>query len=195
MAAPRTRLVLGLGNPGPEYDGTRHNVGWAALDRLADGLGWSFGSRGRALVARGEVPGADAERVVALLAKPTTYMNRSGRAARDLLAELDGPVDLLVVCDDFHLPLGRLRARAKGSAGGQNGLASVIEAMGERDVPRLRLGIGDPGRAPAEEYVLRRFKRAEESEVELMLDRAAECLRGWLAHGDVNRLQQAANPA
>jgi len=194
VPSPRTRLVLGLGNPGSEYDGTRHNVGWAVLDRLADGLGAAFAQRGRAQVARAQLPGPREQPVTVLLAKPTTFMNRSGRAARDLLADLDGPVDLLVICDDFHLPLGRLRARSKGSAGGQNGLADVI-AMTDRDVPRLRVGIGDPGRVPAEEYVLRPFKRGEQKQVEELLVQAAEALSEWLVHGDMARLQQAVNPS
>lgn len=191
--APRTRLVLGLGNPGDEYDSTRHNVGWAVLDRLADGLSLSFSARARALVARGSVSAADGQAVHVLLAKPTTFMNRSGRAAKDLLAEIPGPVDLLVVCDDFHLPLGRMRARARGSAGGQNGLASVIEALLGQDVPRLRLGIGDPGRMPAEEFVLKPFKRAELPEVDELLSQASAHLRAWLGHGDLGRLQRDAN--
>lgn len=185
-------MVLGLGNPGPEYEGTRHNVGFEVVDRLVHGLGLRPVATPRALVARGELPGSGQ---AVLLAKPTTYMNRSGRAARELLDGLDGPVELLVVCDDFHLDLGRLRARPGGSSGGQNGLASVIEALAPREVPRLRLGIGDPGSAPAEEYVLRPFKRAEAEAVEAMLDRAAACVLGWLRDGNVTALQQAANPA
>lgn len=188
-------MVLGLGNPGPEYEDTRHNVGWAVLDRLAGALGCSFASRGRALVARSEVRAPDDEPVAVMLAKPITYMNRSGRAARDLLTDLDGRVDLLVVCDDFHLPLGRLRARSKGSSGGQNGLADVIAMVPDRDIARFRIGIGEPGRAPAEEFVLRPFKRGEAKEVEDMLERSADCVRGWLEHGDMQRLQRDANPA
>lgn len=202
---------MGLGNPGAEYDGTRHNVGFEVLDRVAERLGRPFLTRGRALVARAVLPrpgasgaaaspacsesGDDGEQgeVAVLLAKPTTYMNRSGRAARDLLSELDGPVELLVICDDFHLPLGKLRCRRKGSAGGQNGLSSIIELTGGGDVPRLRVGIGDPGRAPAEEFVLRPFKRGEREAVADMLDRAAMAVDDWLRHGDFDRLMREAN--
>ena len=130
-----------------------------------------------------------------LLAKPTTYMNRSGRAARDLLSEVEGPADLLVLCDDFHLPLGKLRCRRKGSAGGQKGLSSIIELTGGGDVPRLRIGIGDPGRAPAEEFVLRPFKRGEQAAVTEMLDRTAQVVSEWLSHGDYDRLMREANAA
>lgn len=198
-------MVLGLGNPGPEYDGTRHNVGFDVLDRIAARLGRPFLARGRALVARhsvsvpalsstgGEGAAAPDDEIDVLLAKPTTFMNRSGRAARDLLSELTGRVDLLVVCDDFHLPLGKLRCRAKGSAGGQKGLESVIELTGGGDVPRLRVGIGDPGRAPAEDFVLRPFKRGEQDEAAQMLDRAAVAVEDWLKHGDLDRLMRDAN--
>ncbi|MHC4845398.1 MAG: aminoacyl-tRNA hydrolase [Planctomycetota bacterium] len=186
---PVARLVLGLGNPGAQYDGTRHNVGFEVVERLAARVGaGGFLQRGRSLVARGEVGG-----VPCLLAKPQTYMNRSGQAARELLSDLDGPADLLVVCDDFHLPLGRLRCRRTGSDGGQLGLASVIGALAPDEVPRLRLGIGDPGRVPAEDYVLQPFGHGERREVEDMVDRAAACLEAWLAHGDLPQLIAAAN--
>jgi len=184
------RLVVGLGNPGPEYVGTRHNVGFTVLDRLAAETARSFVTRGRALEARGER--GDAPFV---LAKPQTFMNNSGRALRDLLEELGPQTRLLVVCDDFHLPLGRLRCRARGSDGGQKGLASAI-ALAGRDVPRLRLGIGDPPPSvAAEDYVLRPFRRSEKAEVEAMLRRATECVLDWLGHGSLERLIAAANAA
>jgi PTH1 family peptidyl-tRNA hydrolase len=182
------RLVVGLGNPGPEYDGTRHNVGFAVTDRVAGVLGRPFLARGRALETRGERGG-----VPFVLAKPLTFMNNSGRAVRDLLAELGPEAQPLVVCDDFHLPLGRLRCRRSGSDGGQKGLASVI-ALAGRDVPRLRLGVGEPPpTVPAEDYVLQRFRKGEQAEVEAMLERAAQCVLDWLGHGDLDRLIAAAN--
>ena len=148
----------------------------------------------RSLVARCEAGG-----MACVLAKPQTFMNRSGRAARELLSDLDGPADLLVVCDDFHLPLGRLRCRRGGSDGGQLGLASVIGVLAADpaagEVPRLRLGIGDPGRMPAEDYVLQPFGHGEQRDVEDMVDRAAACLEAWLAHGDLSQLIAAANAA
>lgn len=182
------RLVLGLGNPGPEYEGTRHNVGFRVVDALASAAGRPWLLRGRSLVARGE-RGEGAF----LLAKPQTFMNLSGRAARDLLADQGDDAPLIVVCDDFHLPLGRLRCRSGGSDGGQKGLASVIAALCDRDVPRLRLGIGDPGRQPAEDYVLQRFGRGEQAAADEMIGRAVEALDAWLAHGDLDRLMNAVN--
>jgi len=192
----RARIVLGLGNPGAEYDGTRHNVGFLVAEALAARFGKAFHARGRALVATAESHG-----VTAVLAKPTTFMNNSGRAARDLLDELEGgdgqpPAELLVACDDFHLPLGRLRCRASGSDGGQKGLASVIAMLGGREVPRLRLGIGaPPDGVRAEDWVLGRFRRSEQPEVEAMIARAADGLADWLAAGDLPRLIQVCNAA
>jgi len=182
----RTRIVLGLGNPGAEYDGTRHNLGFLVADALAARLGRSFHPRGRALVATAEVAGA-----ACVLAKPTTFMNNSGRAARDLLEEAGGPgaADVMVACDDLHLPLGRLRCRASGSAGGQNGLASVIAALPDLEVPRVRLGIGAPPESvSSHDWVLGRFRRAESADVEAMVERASDALAGWLRDGDLARL-------
>ncbi len=188
MTTP-VRVVLGFGNPGAEYHGTRHNAGFFVVDALARRLGRSFVLRGRAEVASGEHTGA-----AFVLAKPVTFMNNSGRAARDLLAEHGESSALLVVCDDFHLPLGRLRCRGSGSDGGQKGLASVIATFPGRDVPRLRLGIGEPPEGVrAEDYVLRPFKRGEQAELDGMVARAADCLLDWLADADLARLINAAN--
>jgi len=187
------RLVVGLGNPGPEYAGTRHNLGFLVVDRLAEQLAVPWRRQGRSLVARAELPGPSGG-ATAILAKPQTFMNLSGRAARELLAGLDAEASWLVVSDDFHLPLGRLRCRSGGSDGGHNGLASVIESLPGREVPRLRLGVGEPPSGmPSEDYVLAAFKRGERAEVSAMIDRAAQLLRDWLGHADLGRLINAAN--
>jgi PTH1 family peptidyl-tRNA hydrolase len=184
-----TRLVVGLGNPGPEYAATRHNLGFRVVESLAETLSASWRKQGRSLVARATIGD-----VMAVLARPQTFMNLSGRAARELLDELGPEAGWLVVSDDFHLPLGRLRCRASGSDGGHNGLASILESLPGREVPRLRLGIGEPPPGhPAEEYVLQGFKRGETAEVEAMLERAADLVREWLEHGDLGRLINAAN--
>lgn len=190
MGPAPTRLVLGLGNPGAEYDGTRHNVGFELLDRLAGELGARFALRGRSLVAR-----ASAGRAAVVLAKPQTFMNRSGRAARDLLADIGPGTEPLVAYDDFHLPLGRLRVRARGSHGGQRGMASILQLLPDRDVPRLRMGIGEPpGRRPAEDWVLTRFSAAEREEVDVMLARALPPVLRWLEDGRLDALANALNP-
>ena len=138
--APRARVVLGLGNPGPRYDGTRHNVGWWVLDRFAYDRGFdSFERRGRRLETSGEVDGR-----AVVLVKPRTFMNRSGLAVAGL-GESDGfevARDLLVVTDDANLDVGRVRFRPGGGTGGHKGLRSVTGVLGTRDYARLRIGVG-----------------------------------------------------
>jgi PTH1 family peptidyl-tRNA hydrolase len=152
------RIIVGLGNPGREYASTRHNLGFLVVDELARRLG-AHGARKRfrSDLAEGTL---DGERIV--LVKPQTYMNLSGYAVREVVNWYHAPRDnLLVVLDDLDLPSGTIRIRADGSAGGHNGLDSVIEQLGTRAVPRLRVGIGrGPGVATAQ--VLSRFSPAEE---------------------------------
>jgi PTH1 family peptidyl-tRNA hydrolase len=175
------KLVVGLGNPGPKYVGTRHNIGFAVLDYLAaaPGVGpWRSRFEGQlADTTEG------AEQV--LMLKPETFMNLSGRAVR---AALDfyklGVSDLLVVCDDIALPLGKLRARAKGSDGGQKGLRSVEEHVGTADYSRLRIGVGSPGEhLDATDHVLSRFKPGERPAVEDAVAQAAQAVLLWVRQG------------
>jgi PTH1 family peptidyl-tRNA hydrolase len=175
------KLIVGLGNPGRRYRGTRHNVGWEVLARLADRAGIRVSQdEGWAEVGRGTI---GRQRV--LLARPVTYMNVSGEAVRDLRRRHRlRPEDILVIVDDIDLPLGRLRLRAGGSAGGHNGLKSVIEALGTTEFPRLRVGIGRPplGVDPAE-FVLTRFTDGEAAAVEKSLTRAAEAVETAVTSG------------
>ena len=136
------KIVVGLGNPGPRYERTRHNVGWMVLDRIAQ----RAGSEGRARARDGAASvRARIGETELLLVKPTTYMNLSGTAVRAVLARQRAPMrDVLVVVDDFALPLGRLRIRERGSDGGHNGLRSIIGEMGTQSVARLLVGIGQP---------------------------------------------------
>ena len=134
------KIVVGLGNPGSRYEKTRHNIGWLVLDRLADrvGAGGRVKSKDAAASVRGRL--GDDELI---LVKPMTYMNLSGVAVRKVLARERVPMaDLLVVVDDMALPFGKLRLRERGSAGGHNGLRSIIGEMGTEDFARLRVGIG-----------------------------------------------------
>ncbi len=195
---PGLQLVVGLGNPGPKYLDTRHNVGFMAVERLATELGGSFRQQARLHGLLADV-GQAATRLRLLM--PQTFMNDSGRSIR---AALDWfglqPADLLVIVDDMDLPLGRLRLRASGSAGGHNGLRSAISHLGTQDFPRLRIGIGAPAGNPQERkartigHVLGRFSPAERpllndvlTEVEagigliqrLGLDRAGTRLNGF----------------
>ncbi len=174
------KLVVGLGNPGSKYAGTRHNIGWMVLDRLADRAGRS--GRGRQRDASESIQiryqGLDL-----VLAKPLTYMNDSGIAVRKLLARDRVPLsELLVVVDDFALPFGKLRFREGGSHGGHNGLRSVIEELGTEKVGRLRVGIGEPGRG-AIDHVLSRFVADEEARLPIVLDAAADAVDAWAREG------------
>jgi len=178
--------VAGLGNPGREYERTRHNMGFRVLEALRekwhadDGRG-GFG--GRVYDARPVRPGDGMRRV--LLFEPHTYMNRSGQAVREMATFYKAaPGDLLIVVDDMNLPLGRLRARAGGSAGGQKGLADILRALGTPDVPRLRIGIGrPPAQWDAVDYVLSRFGADEQPVIDAAIDRAAEAVEDWVFHG------------
>jgi PTH1 family peptidyl-tRNA hydrolase len=171
--------VLGLGNPGEEYRDTRHNAGLRVVESVAAGLGAALSRRRfSALVAEAQVGG---EKL--LLACPQTYMNASGRTAR-ALADFFGlpPAGLLVVCDDFHLELGRLRVRRSGSAGGHKGLESVIRELGTEEFPRLRIGIGEC-RGDSTGFVLGRFSRSEEDALAPAIERAAEAVLVWAREG------------
>jgi PTH1 family peptidyl-tRNA hydrolase len=163
------RLVVGLGNPGREYADTRHNVGFMLLDRLAarDRADWRRERRWQADVAKA---GA------VLLAKPLTYMNLSGQTVRSVadFYKIE-PAQMLIVLDDFALPLGKLRFRPGGSSGGHNGLQSVIEHLGTQTVPRLRIGIGGAERG-AVDHVLGRFALEEREPLAQSLDRALEAI-------------------
>jgi PTH1 family peptidyl-tRNA hydrolase len=167
------QLLVGLGNPGPKYADTRHNVGFMVLERLAGRAAVSFRSQPRLHALLAEV-GTGERRMRMLM--PQTFMNDSGRAIR---AALDWyrlvPSQLLVIVDDMDLPLGRLRLRATGSAGGHNGLRSTIQHLGSQDFARLRIGIGAPSDQPAERrartvsHVLGRFSAEERPLLEAVL--------------------------
>jgi PTH1 family peptidyl-tRNA hydrolase len=176
------KIVVGLGNPGKQYEHTRHNVGWMVLDRLADRAGWGGHARARdaAAAVHGRYRGLDL-----MLVKPTTYMNLSGVAVRKVLARQRAPLDdLLVVVDDFDLPLGRLRMRAEGSAGTHNGLRSIVAELNTQKFTRLRVGIGEPSR-DAIDHVLSRFTPAERKVLEQVIDAAADAVEDWAREGPV----------
>ena len=185
----RLRLLVGLGNPGPRYAGTRHNLGFAAVDRIAreSDADWGRGSPSN-LIAEGTFEGQSI-----VLAKPLTYMNLSGRAVVELTRDPDiAAEDLLVFLDDVALPLGTLRIRPRGSDGGHRGLASVLEALHTEEVPRVRLGIGpdegSPGGSKSEdrdlaEFVLELFSAQEQEVVEKLLGRTVDAARALFRDG------------
>lgn len=189
-------LVVGLGNIGRKYIGTRHNVGFESLDRLARVLGVE--DRNRSDLYSWSAATIDDRRV--MLVWPSTYMNRSGRAVAALLERhrLE-PAQCLVVVDDFNLPLGTLRFRERGSDGGHNGLISIVEELGTREFSRLRLGIGPKdgeGRAlPLDkdrviDFVLGRFDECELTAAQTMIDTAAEAVEFALKHCVVDAMSR-----
>lgn len=177
------RTVVGLGNPGPEYENTRHNAGFLLADHLA--RRWKLPPYRRVPAAR-ESRGTIQGREVVLL-KPQTFMNRSGAALASLrsLPGFDPATDLLVLVDDYALVLGRFRLRGAGSAGGHNGLKSIEGALRRQDYPRLRIGIGPlpPGTGDSADFVLDRFAREESAELDSLLDPMAEAVECWLDEG------------
>ena len=182
------KLIVGLGNPGPQYADTRHNVGWQVVETLAGRIGG--GTWREKLQASVAEVRCDEEKVV--LARPMTYMNLSGIAVRQMTdfwkVNTD---DLLVVADDLAIDVGRLRLRPGGSDGGHNGLASIIACLGAEEFARLRVGIGPAPAAPGShaDFVLSPFAAAERPIIEETIDRAADAAECWMTHG----LQEAMN--
>jgi PTH1 family peptidyl-tRNA hydrolase len=176
------KLIVGLGNPGVRYARTRHNAGFDAVDLIARREGWSWGAhRGKTQVAAGLL---GAEKVV--LAKPQTYMNESGAAVAELVRFYKlAPSDLLVICDDLDLPLGKVRLRATGSAGGQHGMESIIRLLGTNQFARIRVGIGRPvnGRDENVDFLLSRPQGDERIALDAEIERAADAALCWLSEG------------
>lgn len=169
--ASQIRLVVGLGNPGAEYNRTRHNVGFDVVDLLASewGLTWQHSKSWHALWAKGEK---------AILVKPASYMNRSGEPLSAVANFYKiAPAEILVVLDDLALELGRLRLRTEGGTGGHNGLESIIVHLGTEAIPRLRIGIGAAPSAGAVDYVLGRFFEEEIPIVKETIGRAGEAVK------------------
>ncbi len=165
-------LIAGLGNPGREYAGTRHNIGFRVADHLAKELNFRFSrQQNHAFIAAGAHGGKKV-----ILAKPQTFMNLSGSSVAGLARFYKVPFPrLLILCDDIDLPFGTLRIRASGGSAGQRGMQSILDALATRDVPRLRFGVGrPPGRMNAADYVLREFETAEEEEVPILVEKAAQ---------------------
>ena len=176
------KVIVGIGNPGPEYDETRHNAGWWAVDRMVHDWGFEGYERaGRALIADGEIEGEDVR-----IVKPLTFVNRTGQALHGLriLPEFDMERDLLIVLDDTALPVGRLRLRRKGGTGGHNGLRSVSRTLGTESYSRMRIGVGEtpPGMDRAD-WVLSPMSAEDEDTVVALLPTMAEAAHTWVVDG------------
>jgi len=182
MSESKIRLVAGLGNPGSEYQQTRHNIGFMVVDRLAADLGvsWEKSSKAEAAIAKsGDL----------ILVKPLAFMNRSGfpLVAVAQFYKIE-PADMLIVFDDFALPLGRLRMRPDGGTGGHNGMESIIVQLGTDRIPRLRIGIGGAPEQGAVDHVLGRFFEEEQPLVRATLDRAAGAVKCAIDNGLVSAM-------
>jgi peptidyl-tRNA hydrolase, PTH1 family len=187
------KLIVGLGNPGKEYRDTRHNVGFMVVDEIVRRyqLEWSM--------APSQVPEAFIAKRFGtppiMLAKPLTFMNRSGDAVAALARYYDVPTEqLLVVYDEVALPFTRLRARPSGSSAGHNGIKSIIDRLGTQDFPRLRLGVGrGDGRRELSDHVLAKFERGEQAELESFVARAADAAEMFAAEG-ILKVMNVYNP-
>lgn len=188
------KLIIGLGNPGKKYSGTRHNAGRMLAEKIAafHGKEWKAQPACKSLTSAVSWEG---EQV--LLACPETFMNLSGEAVRSLVQfyKVDASKDLLILIDEAALPLGALRIRPSGSDGGHNGLKSVQALLGSENYPRLRIGIGAPAEDEAmENYVLQPFRNEEQAALQNMLERGVEACRLWLTQ-PVERVMNAVNPS
>ena len=176
------KLIVGLGNPGIEYQFTPHNLGFLTIDRIANGLGIEVRNRQcRALTARATIAGE-----AAVLAKPETFMNLSGLAVRELVAEhqVDVSRDLIVVYDELDLPLGAIRIRQRGSSAGHNGMGSILGALGTDEFLRIRLGVSpEPKVTDGVKFVLTPFRKAQEKAVAELIDLGAQAVEVILKDG------------
>lgn len=180
-ADPPPKLIVGLGNPGDQYAGTRHNVGFWCIDRLAKTYSIDVTDRGRhAIIGEGQILGFDV-----VLVKPRTFVNRSGDAVRYVLDRFHvSPDQLIVIYDDISLPIGKMRIRPDGSAGGHNGMKSIIQTLGTHHIPRFRVGVGAPTSAAENiEYVLGTIKDEESAVINESIDRLIQGIEAVLAKG------------
>jgi PTH1 family peptidyl-tRNA hydrolase len=174
------KLIVGLGNPGPQYRWTRHNLGFLLLESLAaqQKVSWRNSAANHGMLVKAVI-----EDVECSLLMPMTFMNESGISVKALAARTGiSPEDILVVCDDLSLPFGKLRIRPSGSAGGHNGLKSIISDLGSNEFARLRLGIDEP-KADTVDYVLSNFTTAEKKALPEFINHALDCVTCWVAEG------------
>jgi len=180
-------LIVGLGNPGPEYVSNRHNVGFQVLDRFAERHRLHFDRiEFQGLLARGSL-----ESQAVVLVKPMSFMNRSGQVVKPMISRYRVELErLLVIYDDLDLPLGKIRVRAQGGSGGHRGMKSIIQSLGTGDFPRLRIGIGRPSGLAPEDYVLRDFSLDESITMELAYEAAVSAVECFVREGIAAAMNQ-----
>jgi peptidyl-tRNA hydrolase, PTH1 family len=179
----RTRLIVGLGNPGPEYADTRHNVGFRAVQKLAKRHSAAWQDKTDVVASQVAVIHPDQD-ITVVLARPQTFMNRSGQAVRGLTEFLKlNAGQMLIVYDEMDLPFGTLRLRERGSPGTHNGMRSVVSSLRTEAVPRLRVGIGQSSPGEATSHVLSEFSPEEEDSLDELIERAADAALAWAEHG------------
>ncbi len=181
------RLIVGLGNPGDRYASTRHNIGFMALDRIAQAYGIAVGKKGfQSLHGSGKVGECKV-----ILVKPQTFMNRSGEAVGEVAAYFRiSPCDILVIYDDIDLPFGRLRVRGGGGSGGQRGMASIIATLGTDEFPRVRVGIGRPEGGDVSGYVLSPFNGDERKVLDTVVERVADAVETFCVSGVIEAMDR-----
>lgn len=186
-------LIVGLGNPGKEYDNTVHNIGFSALDTLADKLCVKIKEKGCASLFGSQFVGGN--KVV--FAKPMTYMNLSGTAVKQLLnSNKMQPTQLVVIYDDIDLPVGSVRIRKEGSAGTHNGMRNIIEELGSKEFLRIRVGVyEDRGQMPLRDYVLSKLRGERKEKLDKVVEKVAECLQEFIATQDVDLIMRKYNGA
>ncbi len=190
-AGQKLKLAVGLGNPGPKYEGTRHNIGFEVLNYLSQSLS---APTPRAKF-EGQLTSVTVHDTTLVLVWPLTYMNESGRCVKAVAQfyKIDPLTDLMVICDDLSLPLGKLRLRGKGSAGGQKGLNHILQVCGTQEIARLRIGIDSaPPQWDTADYVLGRFRQDEKPTIETAIKEAASALLTWCKH-DLNHCMNQIN--
>ena len=186
-----TKMIIGLGNPGKKYEKTRHNVGFMVVERFAQNQGVSFNSNA---TFKADIASIflDGEKIY--LVKPTTFMNASGLAVRALLAYYGlSLADAIIIYDDLDMAVGKLRLREKGSAGGHNGIKSIIAETGQTDFLRLKIGIGRPQHGKVVDHVLGNFSSDEAISMDLAIDKTQSLLQAWLHELPFKKLQEELN--
>ena len=183
-------IIVGLGNPGKKYENTHHNVGFMALDKLAETLGVKFNKKGCS--SEYGFTSVNGEQIV--LAKPQTFMNLSGEAVKSLMSHFkEDASNVLIIFDDIEIPLGAIRVRPEGSGGTHNGMKNIILEVGTKDIPRIRIGLGQDKSMDLATYVLSPISKADMEVVDQSIDRIVKGIEGYIKDKDIEKLMQNVN--